>query len=404
MAVAFVLTASGNFGGAQRRFANLFLWINKNKKQNVYFFISEYYYQQIKELYSSYPFENVFVIDNRIKYRNRNKTLKTLKTTNIEDDKAHYKKHKELSFIHKTWKFYKNLYINYRVYLNIRKLEKKLKITSFIAVYNSIIPLYFYLKKNKKRNIAFVNMDSWFSAIHPINKKFWYLKYATFNYALNRVPVIDFLSPFICHGLKNKGFDFRNSQIHFTPGSFTNYEMCKQGSKKPFSIAFAGRLEPDKNPLMLLEAIKILNEQDIQIPCYILGRGNLETTIKEKIKQNKLNNVMLMGFHKNPPEILQSTSIFVSLQSTNNYPSQSVLEAMACGNAIIATNVGDTSLFVNTQNGILINRNPNELANAIKYLYLNDIELEKRIKYSYDYVRNNHTVDKIADYYLRLFN
>ncbi|MBS4034554.1 MAG: glycosyltransferase family 4 protein [Ignavibacterium sp.] len=99
-----------------------------------------------------------------------------------------------------------------------------------------------------------------------------------------------------------------------------------------------------------------------------------------------------------------NASVFVSIQTTNNYPSQSVLEAMGCGNAIIATDVGDTRMFINDKNGILIGLNINNLVNAIESLYLNK-ELSLRLGMNaYSYVRENHTIDKMADYYINLFN
>jgi glycosyltransferase involved in cell wall biosynthesis len=81
-----------------------------------------------------------------------------------------------------------------------------------------------------------------------------------------------------------------------------------------------------------------------------------------------------------------------------------VLEAMACGNAIIATNVGDTRMFINENNGILINLNVDELINAIETFYLNKELLERLAKNAYSYVRENHTIEKMSDYYVNLFN
>lgn len=47
--------------------------------------------------------------------------------------------------------------------------------------------------------------------------------------------------------------------------------------------------------------------------------------------------------------------------------SLSCLEAMACGNFVIATNIGGlTNLIINNYNGILINPDKNELKQALK--------------------------------------
>jgi glycosyltransferase involved in cell wall biosynthesis len=56
------------------------------------------------------------------------------------------------------------------------------------------------------------------------------------------------------------------------------------------------------------------------------------------------------------------------LQHFNNYPSQSLLEAMACGNAVVATNVGETHRLVDETVGLLIEPEAPALAEALNRL------------------------------------
>jgi glycosyltransferase involved in cell wall biosynthesis len=196
----------------------------------------------------------------------------------------------------------------------------------------------------------------------------------------------------------------KEESVSITPCSFTDYSKCKIGDKNIFQVAFAGRLEKDKNPDLFLEAAIILSKKYPEILFHIMGEGRLSSDIKEKVDNSGSGNIIFHGFHPQPTEILAATSVFVSIQTTNNYPSQSVLEAMGCGNAIIATNVGDTRMFISEHNGILINLEINELVNAIETLYLNKELREQLGKNTYSYVRENHTIEKMADYYIELFN
>jgi glycosyltransferase involved in cell wall biosynthesis len=77
---------------------------------------------------------------------------------------------------------------------------------------------------------------------------------------------------------------------------------------------------------------------------------------------------------------------------------------MGCGNAIIATDVGDTRMFISERNGILIDLDVSKLVNAIETLYLNKDLREQLGIYAYSYVRENHSIEKMAGYYVDLFD
>ena len=72
---------------------------------------------------------------------------------------------------------------------------------------------------------------------------------------------------------------------------------------------------------------------------------------------------------------------------------------MACGNAIIATDVGDTRLFVNENNGWLINNTTEDLIFAMENCVNNRQEVSSRGAFAAKYVRKNFTVEKAAAYY-----
>jgi glycosyltransferase involved in cell wall biosynthesis len=151
--------------------------------------------------------------------------------------------------------------------------------------------------------------------------------------------------------------------------------------------------------MLYLEAVKLIHEKYPNVKFHLLGQGSLYYEIKNFIETNSLSSKINFTFHKNPPEILANSSIFVSLQSNTNYPSQSILEAMACENSIIASNTGDTNLFISKQNGILINLNLNELVLALEYLINNPEQTKKLGKYGRIYVLKYHTSQKYINYF-----
>jgi len=396
---AIVLLTKGIFGGAERRFTNLFRYVYEKYPANAYYFVSYDLLNKIKNIYPDYPLDNVIPIGKK-EFLTANGTVK-----NFTDKKDYVKNKTKISILRKLYRYLKSYKSQYTLYREIERHRKVNKISVFMGVFSGIIPLYFYLKKKKrKEGIIFCDMDSWFSDVVPKEKKYWYKKFSSFNYALENSDYVDFLSPFILEGIKDRGMKIDEESVSITPCSFTDYSKCKIGDKNIFQVAFAGRLEKDKNPELFLEAAIKLSKKYPEILFHIMGEGRLSEDIKSQVTNSGFNNIIFNGFHPNPTEIFATTSVFFSIQTTNNYPSQSVLEAMACGNVIVATNVGDTRMFINENNGILINLELDELVNAIEMLYL-DKKLRERLgKNAYSYVRENHTIEKVADYYVNLFN
>lgn len=393
---AIVLLTKGIFGGAERRFTQLVEHLSHKNPHQYYYIVTWDLYNKILEIFPNYPTQYLIAIGLRTT-PNKNKIAGDIKS------KSYTVYHPGL--IKQIYRFYKNYIIQKKYYRAIDQVRKEKNIKCFLGIYSGILPLYFYLmKKKRKVGIVFCDMDSWFSDVLPKEKKYWYRKFNSFNYALENSDYIDFLSPFILKGVKERGIKIKDESVSITPCSFTDYSKCKIGNKSTFQVAFAGRLEKDKNPDMFLEAAIILSKKYPEILFHIMGEGRLTTSLQSQLSNHHTKNIIFHGFHPQPTEILADTSIFVSIQTTNNYPSQSVLEAMACGNAIVATNVGDTHMFINENNGILIKLEVSELVNAIETLFLNRALTERLGKYAYSYVRENHTIEKMADYYINLFN
>jgi glycosyltransferase involved in cell wall biosynthesis len=265
------------------------------------------------------------------------------------------------------------------------------------------MPLVFYMKRfPRKAAIIFSNMDSWFVDVHRDMRKLWYRKYYSFNYALENADLVDFLSPFILEGIRERNIKLEEDNVVVAPCSFTDYTKCTIGKKNDFEISYASRLEPDKNPILFLEAVKKIHSEYPHVKFHLLGEGSLVYEIENFIAGSRLGDTVDFRFHPNPPEIFAKTSVFITLQSNTNYPSQSVLEAMACGNAVIAGNTGDTNLLINESNGLLINLNIDELAGAMKKL-IDSPELAVSMgNAGRDFVLKYHTIEKMADYYIDL--
>ena len=174
-------------------------------------------------------------------------------------------------------------------------------------------------------------------------------------YPLKYANKIDFLSDGVLNKTVERGINIKKKQILISPNSFILYDNFYPSYPKMNWVIFSARMTENKNPQLLLEAISILRDQGFtEYDYYFLGEGSLFTGLSIRKEELKLNNVYFEGGVSDPSIYLMKSKIFISIQSDNNYPSQSLLEAMASENAIVASDVGETRRIVTDKEGILI--------------------------------------------------
>jgi glycosyltransferase involved in cell wall biosynthesis len=163
-------------------------------------------------------------------------------------------------------------------------------------------------------------------------------------------------------------------------------------SHRDIDLLFLGRFVPDKGLEILEEAISIVRRNYRQnIEIHICGAGHLKFNIP---------NAQIY-WAEDSISIMLRSKIFVSIQLVNNYPSQSLMEAMKCGCAIIATDVGETRKLVDDSSALLIPPNSTSLANAIITLlkdpvYCNTIAKAAQVK-----VRDVQSIERFSEYFLK---
>jgi len=146
--------------------------------------------------------------------------------------------------------------------------------------------------------------------------------------------------------------------------------------KDEIVLAVIGRIGEGKGQDDFIKASSIVAKQFVNVKFLIVGSAvTNEDCWREKylmnlVKQLNLENkVYFIGFRKDIENILASIDIFV-LSSYAEPFGRSLLEAMACGKPVIATNTGGTYEIVSDgETGILIPpKNPIKLAEAMKKL------------------------------------
>jgi len=106
---------------------------------------------------------------------------------------------------------------------------------------------------------------------------------------------------------------------------------------------------------MIINATTNLHKRGYEVYLDILGEGEDRSRLEAVIARNNAESyIVLHGRQANVETYLQQSDIYVSASKTEGLP-LSILEAMACGLPIVATDAGGTRDIVhNGENGYLI--------------------------------------------------
>lgn len=169
-------------------------------------------------------------------------------------------------------------------------------------------------------------------------------------------------------------------------------------------VIFAGRMLPNKNIHLLLEAVKILKNKNYNLSVHIVGDGPELFNLKELSSKLNINDsVKFYGFienHNDLYSLMKASKVFV-LPSNREGFGIVVIEANACGLPVITVDVdGNASkdLIIQGENGYVCKFDSESIADTIL------VQLEKRsnpeyyVKYSDKYDWSN-VYPKIVNLY-----
>ena len=190
-------------------------------------------------------------------------------------------------------------------------------------------------------------------------------------------------------------------RISMPSGSCVDEQRFRPAVKQEW-VVFSGRLIPEKNPMLFVQACALARERMkdriTELRMFVLGDGPLRADVEALIEKQGLGPWMTVGWNDQVELVLSRAAVFVSVQRTDNYPSQSLLEAMASGTAVVATDVGLTRNLVDDQVGRLVSATPNAVADAIVELLANPRQTAAMGLRARERVVQQHSLERYLDY------
>ena len=140
-------------------------------------------------------------------------------------------------------------------------------------------------------------------------------------------------------------------------------------AKDVLLVGYIARITAQKDPFTLLRAVALL-PHTLKIKFLLVGDGDLKAEALTLARQLKIEaKVIFTDFRQDVPDLLQAVDIYCLPSLWEGLPI-GVLEAMAMGKAVIASNIeANREIVEHNLNGLLVPpRSPEKLAAAIQQL------------------------------------
>lgn len=148
---------------------------------------------------------------------------------------------------------------------------------------------------------------------------------------------------------------------------------------KDFVVLMIAEINKNKNHIQLINAMDILKDKYPNIKVLCIGDGTLKESLdKQIILRNLQNNIFMLGYRLDVNKLINISDIGMLLSRREGLP-RNIMEFMACGRKVIATDIrGCRDLICDETIGTLVNVDDYEsTAKAIeKYYILNDKSFE----------------------------
>lgn len=197
----------------------------------------------------------------------------------------------------------------------------------------------------------------------------------------------------------------KKDRLTVTPGTFTDLELFKPQKKNRTIVYAAARLEDSKDPILFIESINEARDA-ICAAGYrviLLGQGQYEEYLQNYVKDHDLTDIVHLAGYDKTSKYMPTANVFFSTQVLENYPSQSLAEAAACGCYAIITDVGDSRRCADESFAAFVKPNKEALSQAlVGYLEMSEQEKRAIVEKARAFAETHYSIEESKKYYLEI--
>ena len=185
-------------------------------------------------------------------------------------------------------------------------------------------------------------------------------------------------------------------------------EICQNELEPKYEKIFSNpvvinvsRLNRQKGQDSLIRAFKVVKEEIPNAKLVILGEGELAGRLKRQVKRLGLGvDVFFLGWQENPFKFIKHSRVFVLSSLWEGLPN-TLIEAMACGSAVVSTDCpsGPDEIIDNEKNGILVPLNDEKALAFAIIKVLKNPALAKKISLQAEIRAQDFSIKKIINQY-----
>lgn len=187
---------------------------------------------------------------------------------------------------------------------------------------------------------------------------------------------------------------------HFSPLPLPEYDYRQE----KIQFLSVGRLVDAKDYPNLLHAIAQVIQRNQNVHFNIAGDGELRSMIEVLIEQLGIGQyVTLLGRRDDVPDLMRQADCFVLSSKYEGLPTV-LLEAIACGLFVIATDCGGSKEILNNNGYLIPSQNHNILAEKIlDFINLSENDRIKNNERAEKYIKQNFDLNRVVEQWEKIY-